>query len=82
VVHRIVDVHRPVHTLYEVCELGSGMRVGLRLRLNLTSWVGPGSGWGPAVTGQVRVGGDGVVGVPAIGSRLGGDSRIGQVRVG
>ncbi len=82
VVRRILDVHRPAHTLYEVCELGTGMRIGVRLRLNLTSWVGPGAGWGPVVAGQVHVGGDGVVGVPAVGSRLGGDSRIGQVRVG
>jgi hypothetical protein len=82
VVRRIVDLHRPTHTFCDVCELGSGMRVGLRSRLNLTAWVGPGSGWGPAVTGQVDVGGDGVIGVPAVGSRLGGDSRLGQVRVG
>lgn len=82
VVRYIVDVHRPAHTVCDVCELGSGMRVGQRLRVNLTSWVGPGADWGPAVTGQIRVGGDGVVGLPAIGSRLGEDSRAGQVRVG
>ena len=82
VVRNILDVHRPAHTLWETCELGPGMRIGERLRLRLTSYVGPGVDWGPAVVGQVLVGGDGVVGLPAIGSRLGQSSAIGQVRVG
>ncbi len=82
VVQNILDVHRPAHTLYEVCELGSGMRIGERLRLNLTSYVGPGADWGPVIVGQVLVGGDGVVGLPAVGSRLGDSSAVGQVRVG
>lgn len=82
VVDDILSAHGPAHTLWEICELGPGMRVGERLRLSLTSYVGPGADWGPAVVGQVLVGGDGVVGLPAIGSRLGDSSTIGQVRVG
>ncbi|WP_255768574.1 phage tail protein I [Pseudarthrobacter sulfonivorans] len=81
VVRSILDVHRPAHTVYEVCELGTGMRVGQRLHLNLTSFVGPDTGWAPAVLGQFRVGGDGIVGTPAAGSRVG-DASVGQVRVG
>jgi phage tail-like protein len=82
VVRNILEVHRPAHTLWEMCELGPGMRIGERLRLDLTSYVGPGVEWGPAIVGQVLVGGDGVVGLPAIGSRLGQSSAVGQVRVG
>jgi phage tail-like protein len=82
VVQDILGVHRPAHTLVEMCELGPGMRIGERLRLDLTSYVGPGVEWGPAVVGQVLVGGDGVVGLPAIGSRLGESSAVGQVQVG
>lgn len=82
VVHGIVDAHKPAHTAYDICELGSGMRVGRRLHLSLTSFVGPGAGSGPAVVGQVLVGGDGVVGLPAIGARLGQTSRPGELRVG
>ena len=78
----IVEHHRPAHTVGEIQELGLGMRVGQRLRLNLTSFVGPGADWGPAVVGQVLVGGDGVVGLPVVGSRVGITSRTGQVRVG
>jgi phage tail-like protein len=82
VVRSVVEQHKPAHTAYDVCELGLGMRVGWHLHLSLTSVVGPDSGWGPAVVGQVAVGGDGVVGVPAVGSRLGENSMAGAVRVG
>jgi phage tail-like protein len=82
VVRSILDAHRPAHTLYEVCELGFGMRVGRHLHIRLTSVVGPEAGFGPAVVGQVAVGGDGVLGVPALGARLGDNSVTGAVRVG
>jgi phage tail-like protein len=82
VVRSILDSHRPAHTRYEVCELGFGMRVGRHLHVRLTSVVGPEVGFGPAVIGQVAVGGDGVVGVPALGARLGDSTVTGAVRVG
>jgi phage tail-like protein len=82
VVHSVLDRYKPAHTSYEVCELGSGMRVGRRLHLALTSVVGPGAGWGPAVVGQVAVGGDGILGTPTVGARLGETTRTGEVRVG
>jgi phage tail-like protein len=83
VVRSILDGHKPAHALVEICELGAGMRIGERLRLDLTAYVGPGTGWGPVVVGQVLVGGDGVVGLPSVGSRLGeGSAAVGQVRVG
>lgn len=83
VVHSILAAHKPAHTLVEICELGAGMRIGERLRLDLTAYVGPGAGWGPVVVGQVLVGSDGVIGLPAVGSRVGeGSATVGQVRVG
>jgi hypothetical protein len=82
VVKGLLDVHRPAHTVAEICELGSGMRVGQRLRLSLTAFVGPGSSWGPAVVGRTRVGGDGVVGTPSLAARLGETTVAGSVRVG
>ena len=36
VVHHVVDVHRPAHTVFEICEIGVGMRVGTRLHVGLT----------------------------------------------
>ncbi|MGH3991230.1 MAG: phage tail protein, partial [Pseudonocardiaceae bacterium] len=82
VVRTILDGHRPAHTVYDLCELGPGMRVGRQLRVALTSYVGPGAATSPAVVGQVTVGGDAVVGQPGVGSRLGSTSVAGQVRVG
>jgi phage tail-like protein len=82
VVTSVVQQHKPAHTAFEVCELGLGMRVGRHLHLDLTSVVGPDAGFGPALVGQVAVGGDGVVGIPAVGSRLGETATAGGVRVG
>ena len=82
VVQRILDLHRPAHTLVDICELGDGMRIGDGLRLDLTAYVGPGADWRPAVTGQIRIGADGVVGRPVPGSRLGETAAVGQVMVG
>jgi phage tail-like protein len=82
VVRRIVEEHKPAHTLVQVCELGTGMRVGRRLHVSLTSVVGPGSGWEPITVGQVSLGGDGIVGLPSIAARVSETSVAGAVRVG
>jgi phage tail-like protein len=82
VIRTILELHKPAHTTYEICELGCGMRVGQQLHIGLTSVVGPGAQWGPAVLGQVAVGGDGVIGVPATGAVVQKTSVVGEVRVG
>ncbi|GIJ75099.1 phage tail protein [Virgisporangium ochraceum] len=82
VVTGLVERHKPAHTVAEICELGDGMRVGRQLHVGLTSFLGPDAGWNPAVVGQVAVGADGVVGLPAIGSRVGDDAAVGRVRTG
>ena len=82
VVDTILADHRPAHTQFEVCELGLGMRVGNHLHVALTSVVGAGAAWGPAVVGGVGIGGDGVLGVPSAGSRLDAGGTVGAIRVG
>jgi phage tail-like protein len=82
IVDRLVEEHRPAHTTWDVCELGTGMRVGTRLRVELTSFVGPGTGWTRATVGGTRLSGDGVVGTPAVGSRVGESTVTGKVLVG
>ncbi|MET8625807.1 phage tail protein [Kitasatospora sp. NPDC004669] len=82
VVRNIVELYKPAHTLAEICPLGVGMRIGRGLHLDLTSVVGPGAAWGPAVVGHVRVGEDGVVGVPSAAARVGETAAVGAVRVG
>jgi phage tail-like protein len=81
VVSGLLEVHKPAHTLAEICELGPGMRVGRHLHVGLSSAVGPGSSWAETVVGQVLVGADGVLGLPAMGSRAG-SAAAGRVRVG
>jgi phage tail-like protein len=81
VVNHILDVHRPAHTMGGICELGNGMRVGTQIRVAITTFVGPPSWFAPAIVGHSNIGEDGVVGTPAVGSRIG-DGIAGPVRVG
>jgi phage tail-like protein len=81
VVSNLLEVHRPAHVVIGICELGDGMRVGERLRVDLTSFVGPGGGWQPVVVGQGGLGTDGVLGRAVEGARVG-EHQVGRVRVG
>lgn len=82
-VRHLLDVHRPAHTLVDVCTVGAGMRVGLGLQLELTSIIGRGSGWqrlqlGASLLGRDRVLGRPVNGISPGASRLGvAGSRLG-----
>jgi phage tail-like protein len=81
VVCDLIRTHGPAHTVGVIKELGSGMRIGT-LRVGLTSYVGPQPQWAQAQLGYVQLGGDGMVGKPLAGSRVGQDSIAGRVRVG
>lgn len=81
VVLGLLEMHRPAHVMIRICELGDGMRVGERLRVDLTAFVGPGAGWQPLVVGDGGVGTDGVLGRAVVGTRVG-ENHVGRVRVG
>lgn len=77
----LLELHRPAHTLIDLCTVGAGMRVGTGLHVELSSIVGPSSGFRRAVVGAVRVGGGAIIGRPGEGIRPGGskvgvDSRV------
>jgi phage tail-like protein len=77
VIGHLLDVHRPAHTLFELCTVGSGMRVGYGLHVGLLSIIGRTGGWG-----QLRIGGlvgrDATLGRPQSGMRVGGSAgRVG-----
>jgi phage tail-like protein len=75
-VHSLLDLHRPAHTLVEVCTVGAGMRVGIGLHVAVSTLVGPGAGFYPAVLGDAVLGTGAVLGKPRAGVRTGG-SRLG-----
>jgi len=82
VVHHILDVHRPAHTIVQVCTVGAGMRVGRGLHIGLTSLVGRSGGFIPLQVGGAALGRGVVLGRAAAGTVLGGgqlgmDSRVG-----
>ncbi|MFN0122737.1 MAG: phage tail protein [Blastocatellia bacterium] len=82
VVQHILDLHRPAHTLVDVCTVDAGMRVGRGLHVGLTSLVGRTSGFTQLQTGASLLGRDAILGRPGPGSmpgasRLGQDTRVG-----
>lgn len=82
VVRRILDVHRPAHTIVEVCTVDTGIRVGRALHVGLTAVIGRSGGFTMLQTGASFLGRGSIVGRPAVGtrlesSRLGRDSEVG-----
>jgi phage tail-like protein len=81
-VQRILDVHRPAHTIVEVCTVAAGMRLGRGLRAGLTSIIGPSGAFVPLQAGVTSIGRNAVIGRPQAGtvpgeSRIGRDDRVG-----
>ncbi len=76
-VRDLLDAEKPAHTAYELCTVGAGMRVGRGLYVELTSIIGPGSGFEQLRVGDSALGRDAVLGRPEDGIRPG-TARIGQ----
>lgn len=82
VVDDVLEMHRPAHTVVEVCHLGAGMRVGRGLHVGISSTVGRTGGFRTLQLGAAALGRGGIVGRPETGvfpagSRLGRDARVG-----
>ncbi|HEX5703546.1 MAG TPA: phage tail protein [Pyrinomonadaceae bacterium] len=82
VVNQILDLHRPAHTLVQVCTVDAGMRVGRGLHVELTSIIGRSEGFSQLQLGGSTLGRGSILGRPDAGtviggSHLGGDSRVG-----
>jgi len=79
---RVLEVHRPAHTLYDLCTVTAGSRVGRGLHVGLSAVIGRGSGWEPLRIGAGTLGRGGLLGQPAPGTRTDG-ARVGlDTRVG
>jgi hypothetical protein len=78
----LLAIHRPAHTVADVCTVDAGSRIGVGLHLELTSVIGPGAAFTPLRLDGSVIGRDAVVGGgPATGIRAGG-SNIGRARMG
>jgi phage tail-like protein len=82
VIEHILALHRPCHTMYDICSVDGGMKAGIGLYVGLTSMVGRTSGFGELQAGGSLLGRRDIVGRPVAGirtgsSRLGEDSRAG-----
>jgi phage tail-like protein len=71
VVAHILDVHRPAHTIYDLCTVDVGMRVGRGLHLGLSTVIGAGAGFDTLQLGAARLGRDAIVGRPSPAIKLG-----------
>ncbi len=77
----LIEVHRPAHTIVEVCPVGIGMRVGSGLHVGLSSVIGRSSGWDQFQLGASALGTTGLLGRPGAGfgpgtARLERDTRL------
>jgi hypothetical protein len=70
-------VHRPAHTVYDLCTVAEGARLGQGLHVGLTSVIGGSGRLGPLQAGGSLVGRNAVVGRPAPGT-VPGARRVGQ----
>ena len=82
VVNWILELHRPAHTLVQLCTVDAGMRVGRGLHVALTSVIGQGAGFrqwqlGDGLLGRGLILGKPEAGTSIGGSQLGRDSRVG-----
>ena len=70
VVNNIILVHRPAHTIFDVCTVGAGMRVGRALLLEISSVIGPTGGFSALQLGGSALGRGTIVGRPGAGARV------------
>ena len=77
VVNNIIQVHRPAHTLFDICTVGAGMRIGRGLLLEVSSVIGATGAFATLQLGGSALGRGTIVGRPALGARVA-SSRLGR----
>jgi phage tail-like protein len=82
-VRDLLDVHRPAHTLFELCTGEAGMRIGRGLHVGVSAIIGDSGGWKLMQADAGQLGRDALLGRPAAGIRAG-EGRLGstQLRIG
>lgn len=82
VVETILEQHRPAHTIYDICSVDTGMRIGSGLHIGLNSLVGNSSGFGRIRVGDSCLGRSDILGRPRQGLSVGNDLLGRATRVG
>ena len=82
VVRNIITVHRPAHTLFDICTVDAGMRVGHGLLLEVSSVIGRSGGFASLQLGGSSLGRGTIIGRPAAGGRLGSAALSSSLQVG
>lgn len=67
----LLELHRPAHTLYDLCSIGAGMRVGRGLHVGISSCIGRSGSFTQLQVSNSALGRGAVVGRPQIGIRPG-----------
>lgn len=68
-VHKLIETHKPAHTLFDVCTVAVGTRVGVGLHLGLASVIGKSSGFDPMILGDAVLGKGYTLGRPELDRR-------------
>lgn len=71
VVNHIIEVHRPAHTIFRVCTVDAGMRVGRGLHVSLSSLIGTTGGFATVQLGTTTLDRGSIIGRPEDGMVLG-----------
>ncbi len=81
-IRHILSTERPAHTVYDLCTVEAGMRVGHGIHLGLSSLIGPTAAFERTVVGRTALGRRSILGPPtsgiaASGSRVGSSTTVG-----
>lgn len=63
---RLVETHRPAHTLFDLCTAETGVRVGVGLHVGLAAVVGRGAGFDASIVGDAVLGKGYLLGRPEL----------------
>jgi len=66
-VRHVLETERPAHTIYDLCTVDAGMRVGSGLHLGISSIVGPTGSFEHTIAGRTMLGRRSILGPPSSG---------------
>jgi phage tail-like protein len=72
---RLIEMHKPAHTAFELCAAQTGIRVGVGAHVGIAAVIGESAGFSPAIVEQAALGAGFLLGRPALDdASAGGDA--------